>query len=503
MELPMTPEMSQFAAQGIQPDYSLMELAVYATLGLFMLLFVLTAMAVATLPIFFAALGLMELGLKGAQSSPDPVGKFAKIGGLVFRSLRRNLLRTALTYVALFVLTGMLTMLYSVVDTIGTLTKDKEDSQLVILTERYGIPSMMPPGYQSQLKAVIRDKLPAESRPKDIDKNFMTWSFVGATLDPAKMTPENSMFMFAIDPDVVPNGMMKEQGLSEEDLGDDWPKLLEVIELVKQDKRNVIVGADRLEKIGKQVGDEIKMHGTNYKDIEFECKIVGAFPAGSRMASNAAMRYDYLLSKLDDYKARNNKSHPVADRCLNLVWVRMPSKAAYQELAAIVNEPGTFSAPTVKMETFSAAIGSFLEPFKDIFWGLKYLIMPAIVVIMCLVIGITITIGVRERWTEMAVMKVLGFQPWQVMGMIISEAMLIGLYGGLLSTWSVYFLPMAIRAATKAIGVKIAFFDTFKSPIEIVVYGPILGILVGLIGAALPSWNARKVKVSEVFSQVA
>jgi putative ABC transport system permease protein len=154
------------------------------------------------------------------------------------------------------------------------------------------------------------------------------------------------------------------------------------------------------------------------------------------------------------------------------------------------------------METFSAAVGSFLEPYKDIFWGMKYIIMPAIMVIMCLVIGITITIGVRERWAEMAVLKVLGFQPWQVMGMIVSEAVLIGVYGGLLATWSVYFLPKVISKVTHAIGVKFAFFDNFKSPEEILIYGPILGVVVGIFGAALPSWNARRVKVSEVFSQV-
>jgi putative ABC transport system permease protein len=181
----------------------------------------------------------------------------------------------------------------------------------------------------------------------------------------------------------------------------------------------------------------------------------------------------------------------------------MPSKASFERLAALVNEPGTFSSPAAKMETFSAAVGSFLEPFKDILWGLKFIIMPAIVLIMCLVIGITITIGVRERWGEMAVLKVLGFQPWQIIGMIVSESVLIGIFGGMLSTWAVYFLPMAARSGTKAVGVKVAFFDSFKSPWEIVIYGPLLGIMVGLIGAALPSWNARKVKVSEVFSQVA
>ena len=62
---------------------------------------------------------------------------------------------------------------------------------------------------------------------------------------------------------------------------------------------------------------------------------------------------------------------------------------------------------------------------------------------------------------------------------------------------------MVIRNGTKAVGVKFAFFDNFNMPWQIVIYGPLLGIAVGLIGSALPSWNARKVKVSEVFAQVA
>ena len=311
------------------------------------------------------------------------------------------------------------------------------------------------------------------------------------------------MFLFALQPDAIRNEMMSDHELSKKDLGEEkWAELCRVLDVVDQDKRNIVIGEDRLQMIGKKVGDDIKLYGLNYRDVEFEFRIVGAFPSGSRLGQAAAMRYDYLTAKLDDYKARTGKVHPSADRCLNLIWVRMPSKAAYQQLAAVVNEPGTFSAPAVKMETFSAAVGTFLEPFKDILWGLKVIILPSIVVIMCLVIGITITIGVRERWAEMAVMKVLGFQPWQVMGMIVSEAMLIGVYGGMLSTWTVYYLPKAISAINKAVGGSFKFFDSWKSETDILFYGPLLGVLVGLIGAALPSWNARKVKVSEVFAQV-
>jgi putative ABC transport system permease protein len=488
------------------PNIPLIQLAVYAVLVLLLVILLLTMMAVATLPVFFAALGLMDAGLRAVQNDPDPIGKTAKVGGLVFRSLRRNLLRTALTYVALFVLTGMLTFLYNLLSSVESLTKEKEGSQLVIMTDKFGIPSMLPPGYVAQVKGMMRDEtvLPKELQPDDVDKNFMTWSFVGASLDPAKMTKENSMFLFAIDPDVVPNGMMSEQGLNKDDLGEDgWAALLAGIAEVKKDKRNVVIGADRLELIGKKVGDQIKLYSTNYKDVEFECKIVAAFPSGSRMGMNAAMRFDYLTAKLDDYKAKKGTDHPNASRCVNLIWVRLPSKASTEKLASEVNKSSKFSAPAVKMEAFSSAIGSFLEPFKDILWGLKVIVMPAIVAIMCLVIGITITIGVRERWTEMAVMKVLGFQPWQVMTMIVSEAVLIGLFGGMLSTWCVYFLPKLISWANKAAGGKFTFFDNFKMEWVILVLGPLLGMAVGVIGAALPSWNARKVKVSEVFAQVA
>ncbi len=534
-------------------DLSLIQMAVYAFLGVLVIIMLFGILAVLSLPVFFMALLVLEVLLKVLGTVPF-LSKFSKLGGLVFRSLKRNFLRTALTYVALFILTGMLTMIYGVVKSIGKLTTEKEGSQLVLLTEKFSIPSQMKPGYFNQLVGVI-EELPPEYRPRPltqkyrdekglpsppegslkfeneqllfsntpdneltdeqrqqraywtkigIQQNTMTWSFVGATLDINKLTKENTLFLFALDPESISNGMMAEQGLTKEDLGEDnWSLLLSTLEEVKADKRNIVIGEDRLRTMNKSVGDNIKLFSTNYRELEFECKIVGAFPSGSRLGNNAAMRYDYLTAKLNDFESRTGKAHDVAEKCLNLVWVRMPSKESYENLAEVVSRPDKFNQPAVKMETFSAVVGSFLDSFKDIFWGMKYIVMPAIVLIMCLVIGITITISVRERWTEMAVLKVLGFKPFQIMAMIISEAMLIGVFGGLLSTWSVYFLPKIVSQGSKMANIKFTFFDNFDSPIEIVIIGPLLGVAIGMIGAALPSWNARKVKVSDVFSKIA
>lgn len=497
----MNPESAQFIGQGATPDTSLVELALYFALVMMGTLSIGISLAVVSLPLFFGALWLMQLGFAAANNMPDPIGKFSKIGGLVFRNLRRNLLRTALTYVALFVLTFILTFLYGLLLSIENMMTEKEGAQMVIMTDKFNMPSQLPPSYPNKLKSAI-EKLPREHQPDDIDKHFMTWSFVVGSLDREKLTKDNSMFLFSLDPDAIQNEMLSEYELNKKDLGDErWGELVTIINLVKQDKKNVVLGEELMQRIGKQVGDEFKLFGLNYPDLEFEFRIVGSFPAGSRLGMAGAMRYDYLQSKMDEYKVKTGKEHPLADKCINLIWVRLPSKESHQRLSAIVSQTDSF--PTaVKLETFSAAIGSFLEPFKDILWGLKVIIMPSIVVIMCLVIGITITIGVRERWAEMAVMKVLGFQPWQIMGMIVSEAMLIGLYGGMLSTWSVYYLPKFISWVNKEMGGSFKFFDSWKSDPSILIFGPLLGIAVGVVGAALPSWNARKVKVSEVFAQV-
>ena len=47
----------------------------------------------------------------------------------------------------------------------------------------------------------------------------MTWSFVVGSLDPDKPTKENSMFLFALDPDAIRNEMMSQYGLNQEGPG--------------------------------------------------------------------------------------------------------------------------------------------------------------------------------------------------------------------------------------------------------------------------------------------
>ena len=197
-----------------------------------------------------------------------------------------------------------------------------------------------------------------------------------------------------------------------------------------------------------------------------------------------------------EVKNRSGEPHPMADKAIALIWVKLPNKEAFERLSAMANDTGNFNTPQIKLETASSGIGSWLESLKDIFFGMKYVMTPAMVAIMCLVIANAISIGVRERRTELAVLKVLGFQPRHVMLLVLGEAVLVGLMAGGMSTLLAWWFMMAGSSS------RLMFFGAFFVPAIVLLYGPLLGAVVAIAGSLGPALSAKNVKVAEVFAKV-
>jgi putative ABC transport system permease protein len=100
----------------------------------------------------------------------------------------------------------------------------------------------------------------------------------------------------------------------------------------------------------------------------------------------------------------------------------------------------------------------------------------------------------------MAVLKVLGFQPWQLLLLVLGEALLIGVLAGLISASATYFFVNHWMGGVKF---PIAFIPVFFIPIEAFWWGLAIGTVTSLAGSVMPAWAARKVNVSDVFSKVA
>jgi putative ABC transport system permease protein len=451
------------------------------------------AIGLLTLPLFFTVLFVVE---QVARIVAEQTGTFtAKLILIMFRGLRRSPLRTSLTYLALFVLTLVLTMIYSVLNFIGLVTQEKEANFKAIATHKTMIPSQMPRGHYETFRRLLRE-LPEGMQPVNGDDDLMAWSFFFGTTDPVSKRPDGNVFMFCAEPRKITTMM---DGL--DDLtGPEEEQLDRAVAAMEKDPQKIIMSKTRLKKMNLQVGQRIKVTGLSHKDLVFELEIIGELPDG-KYEGVGFMNSAYLFKQLDAYerdRVKNPKGdkHPMAEKCINLIWVRLPNKQAFERLNAMVNDPGNFNTPQIKLETASSGIGSWLEPLKDIFFGMKWVMSPAMVAIMCLVIANAISIGVRERRTEMAVLKVLGFQPRHVMLMVLGEAVLVGLMAGSMSTLIAWKLIGGFK-------LQLAFFGAFFVPPEALIYGPLLGAVVAVAGSLGPALAAKNVKVAEVFSKVA
>lgn len=411
---------------------------------------------------------------------------------LMFKNVRRNWLRSFLTGAATIMLVLVITLVWSILDFLNQATREKERDLKAIITERWQIPSRMPYAYATQLETGGA-RNPGDARPTD----SMTWQFYGGSLDPKKLERDNLLFAIAMEPrklETMMDDLDKLQGQEKTDFH-------EVVLKLERNRQGLILGRDRLASLNKRVGDRIKLYGLNYKEIDLEFEIVGKFPEGGRYDQSAVMNRDYLNMALEQFPLTHaGKQHPMADRSLALFWIRVDSKADFERIAEQISTSPAFTNPAVKCETAASGVANFLDSYRDIFWGMRYLLTPAAIASLCVVSANAIGISVRERRQELAVMKVLGFRPLQIMLLVLGESMFLGLASGTLGAWGAYYL---INEYLGGFALPIAFFGKFFISAGALWWGPAIGLFSGFIGSVAPAWSACSVKVTEVFSKVA
>jgi putative ABC transport system permease protein len=409
---------------------------------------------------------------------------------LIFRNLRRSWLRTALTALGTIVLVVVVTLAWSFLGFFDDVTAEKSKNFKAIITERWQIPSQMPYTYASTL-ADGAARHPDDVHPTD----SMSWEFYGGTLDPKNMTRENMVFAIAMDPRKV-SSMMDEL---EELTGPQKQELDALVAQLQQNRKGIVIGRDRLKAMNKKVGERIQLYGMMFKDINLEFDILGTFPV-PRYDQSAAFNREYLAAALDDYQRKHNgQAHPLAGKTMNLMWLRVPDSASFDRVAEQITNSPLYSLPAVKCESQSNAISRFMESYRDIFWGVRWVLTPAVIFTLVLVLANAISISVRERGKEMAILKVLGFRPGHILILVLGEALAIGALAGLASAAGAFALINFVFGGLKF---PIAFFPAFLIPINAIWWGLSVGAGTALVGSVLPAWAACRVKVSEIFAKV-
>jgi putative ABC transport system permease protein len=419
---------------------------------------------------------------------------------LIYKNVGRNLVRSLLTALGTMVLVLVVTLVWSVLNFIDKTTEKKSKDFKALVTERWSAPSRMPPHYAD----ILRDGAARKDHPEDVHPDdWMTWQFYVGTLDKENPDFRNRIFGLASDPDKF---------LTMLDGADDWTapqkeEMREAVERLKRTRNGIVIGYGRLKdlssiigEIKNPIGHKFKLSGiVTFTGLDMEFEIVGVFPPG-RYDQFTAFRRDYFQSTLDAYKNdHRGMKHPIDDTSLGLVWLKVPDEATYDKIVSQVNASSLLKNPEVKIEMASSAIGTFMVAFRDLLNGMRWLLAPACIITLALVLANAISISVRERRAELAVMKVLGFRPGQILLLVLGEAVLLGLAAGLASA-AISFL--VINYGYGGIKFPIGFFPAFLVPIDALGWGALVGAGAALAGSAVPAWLACQVKPAEVFAKV-
>src|SRR5437764_14472940 len=105
-------------------------------------------------------------------------------------------------------------------------------------------------------------------------------------------------------------------------------------------------------------------------------------------------------------------------------------------------------------------MANFLDSYSGFIWFIQWVLVPGSMFSMVLLIANAISLNVRERTKEMAVLKVLGFEPWQLLVFVLGEALLLGASSGLVAGSLIYFIANGVAG-----GVRVPGSDAFPVPV--------------------------------------
>ena len=389
----------------------------------------------------------------------------------VLKHLRRNYIRTASTLVGLALCIFLICVLETVLDAIRKTTAEANPSRL-ITRHAMSVNFRLPLSYEARIEAIPGVQTVA----------IWTW-FGGVYRDIKEFFPNyavESEDYFRMYPEYrVPPEQFKEY---------------------LQDRQGLVIGSELAAKYGFKIGDRIQMTSISppyrpHGAMQFNVRaIYAADPAhGARVNLGMAFfHFEYLYQTIKDtageYAGAGTYNIQIAD----------PSQAATVIRAIDANFEN--SDVQTKTETESA----FLAGFVNLAGNLTRLLNAvglAVAFTILLVTANTMSMGVRERRTEIAVLKTLGFSGRLVMTLILVEGIVVGVAGGLVgiglsqaTVGNIARLPFMGLMLGNLSGLSI-------SPLVIAItFG--VAVFVGVASGFVPALGAYRARITEMLRQI-
>ena len=180
------------------------------------------------------------------------------------------------------------------------------------------------------------------------------------------------------------------------------------------------------------------------------------------------------------------------------MWVKVDKPENVPQVIAAVDEGFANSSAETLSESESSFIGGFLQQYRT-FFQIAELLGFIVVLTIGLVAANTAAMSIRERRSEIAVMRSIGFTSRTILSLLLTESLLIGLVGGLLGCGSAFVVMKVFSLGMNAMGP----FGTIQMPPMVLVETLIAAALIGVFSALVPATSAARRTIVDTLRTVA
>ena len=249
-----------------------------------------------------------------------------------------------------------------------------------------------------------------------------------------------------------------------------------------EDPQGVIVGKDTAARYGWKVGDRIPILADIWQPTEGQTwyfNIRGIYD-GDKTVDKTQFLFHH---KYFEENRRNGKG------TVNFYMIKIADPAQAAAISKIIDSKFANSTYETKTAPEKAIIADFAKQTGDI-GAMLTAILVVVFFTSLLVVGNTMAQSVRERTSELAVLKTLGFSGPLILSLVLAESLFLAVLAG------------GIALSIMAVAVGRGTFNNAMLPVFILsnkalIGGAALAVGLGLISGAPPAIGAMRLKITD------
>jgi putative ABC transport system permease protein len=373
---------------------------------------------------------------------------------LIWKNIWRRKFRTTFTLLSIFIAF----LLFGILMTIRmsfSFGVDVAGADRLVLIHKISLIMPLPVAYKAQLLQVPGVEL----------ASHQTW-FGGVYQDPS-----NFFANIAVEP---------------EEFLETYPEFTLPPDQAKawlEDRQGAIIGTDLARRFGWKIGDRVPLTATIWQPKAggqtWEFNIRGIYDGGDGVdKTQMFFRYDYL-----------DENRAAGEGAVGWYVVKIADPARAVDLSRTFDEMFANSSAETKTTTEKGFVEGFAKQIGDI-GSIMIAISSTVLFMFGLVAASTMAQSVRERTSELAVLKTVGFTGGAILTLVLCESLFIALTGGLLGLAVAWLFVQQGDPTNGMLAI-------FVLPARDIAIGVGLMMLMGLVAGVMPAIAAMRLRITD------